>query len=104
MKKNAEVSQNCPICNSQVSKKGVIRIDYEPFTKYSCLRCGDYLIGSTAISHLQGDAQKIAVIGQWIRTKYDKASRNESGITEPIILTRKLIDDILKNIPSTPAE
>ncbi len=98
------MSQNCPICNSQASKMGKIRMDYEPFTKYSCPRCGDYLIGSTAISHLRGDAQKIAVIRHWIRTKHDEASRDESGVTEPIILTRKLVDDILKNLPSTPAE
>jgi hypothetical protein len=101
------MGDKCPICKSDVSAPKTVSIQKTAGFLYSCKRCGEYRLDNQMrciLPDLLNNSQKTAILGHWIRTKYEQVSRNRYSTTEPIILTQKLIDDILKNPPPTLAE
>lgn len=102
------MSQNCPICNSQVSKVGETRILNEPFTKYSCPRCGNYMIESAVATEfakeLQGDINKSALLSHWVRTKFEADISQTNVAAYQIIVDKNLIENIIKQPLPKPAE
>ncbi len=90
------MSGTCPVCRSKVSDpKEVSKTD---LYCYSCPRCGDYQLESITGEEprdLGLDLQRMAVLSHWIRTEHE--SRKNRSRKDPITLTTKLIDEIIKN-------
>jgi len=98
------MSDTCPVCRSTVSdsKRGFEVDGYS----YSCPRCGNYQIQSVTdreVGDLGLDLEETAVLSHWIRTEYESIKKRSRK--NPIILTKKLIDDIIQNPrPSFPEQ
>ncbi len=94
------MSELCPVCHSEVSDFKDVSISLLGVhgSYYSCPRCGDYQIESftaTQIKDLRLDPQTMAVLSHWIRTEYESIKKQDRK--DPIILTGKLVDDIIGN-------
>jgi len=102
------MSETCPVCSSNVSdSKGVsIGVSGDHGHYFSCPRCGDYQIDSFTDSQVRDqrfDLQIAAVLSHWIRTEHESIKRRSRK--EPIVLTEKLVDDIIKSPrPSLPEQ
>jgi hypothetical protein len=94
------MSDTCPVCNTKVSapKLVLIGVGGDHGSEFSCPRCGDYQIDSYAdaqVKDLRRDPQTMAVLSHWIRTRHE--SMKKGSRKDPIVLTKKLVDDIIKN-------
>jgi len=94
------MSETCPVCSSKVSasKEVSIGVTGDHGYHFSCPRCGDYQIDSFTDSQVRDqrlDLQSVAVLSHWIRTEHESIKKGSKKDT--IILTEKLVDDIIKN-------
>lgn len=105
------MSDKCPVCNSEIAKPEQHQYKKHFNKYYSCKRCGEFdVLGSfSPMLHatLGDDNKKIAVLSHWIRAKHEKISKSkpdEQFYREVIILDKKLVDNIIKRTPPSPAE
>ena len=101
------MSGTCAVCGSKLSASKEIPIGVDDHGYYfSCPRCGDYQIVDFADHQVRDqrlDLQSVAVLSHWIRTEYEAIKRRSR--VDPIVLTEKLVDDIIKNPrPSLPEQ
>ena len=102
----------CPICDSELSRKEKNGSDWD----YTCPRCGDYqttnnleddlpvLLNEDILSSIpKKDISKITVLSHWIRTK-NEAIGDKPNHPKRIFLTKKLVENIIKQSPPSPAE
>jgi len=69
------VADKCPMCNSDVEKPTYYKSNGTSMHSYSCPRCGKFDMQYN-FSHqlpmlLNNDIKKIAVLSNWIRTRYE---------------------------------
>lgn len=101
------MSGTCAVCDSKLSASKAIPIGAGDHGYcFSCPRCGEYEIVDFADYQLRNprlDLQSVAVLSHWIRTEYEGIRRRSRK--DPIVLTEKLVDDIIKNPrPSLPEQ
>jgi hypothetical protein len=102
------MSQTCPVCSSKVSESKEVSIGVlgDHGYHFSCPRCGDYEIDSFSDAQVRDrrlDPQTTAVLSHWIRTEHE--STKTRSRKDPIVLTEKLVDDIIKSPrPSLPEQ
>jgi hypothetical protein len=101
------MSDTCPVCRSKVSdaKDVSLRVFGLDAYCYSCPRCGDYQIQSITgkeVKDLGLAPEETAALSHWIRTRHE--SNKKQRTKETISLTKKLVDDIIKNRPPSITE
>jgi predicted RNA-binding Zn-ribbon protein involved in translation (DUF1610 family) len=100
------MSTTCAVCGSKLSASKDILIGVDDHGYYfSCPRCGDYQIDSftdTKVRNRRLDPQEMAVLSHWIRTEHESIERG--GRKGPIVLTERLVNDIIKNPHPSPME
>jgi hypothetical protein len=93
------MDSTCAVCGSKISAAKEVSIGATDHGyDFSCPRCGDYQIDSFTDSQVRDqrlDLQSVAVLSHWIRTEHESMKRR--GRKDPIILSEKLVDDIIKN-------
>ncbi len=79
-----------------------------PLENYVCPRCGEFHLDSYMEGYipavLKNDNSKIAVLSHWVRTMREANPRDERGRIKMIILTKDLVENIIKQPPLSPAE
>ena len=98
------MSSRCPVCQSEVQEPSA---DFNhDCCDYSCPRCGPFRIDDLFADNLprmlQDDIQSRAKISHWIRTRHE--SLRDKRKKETILLTRELVDDIIRNPAPSIAE
>jgi len=102
------MSSKCPVCNSDITKpeKHGYESDYVIFC--SCARCGDFNVldsfSRELLEILGNDNRKRAVLSHWIRSEDEKRLSTDPKKRSTLVLTKQLVEQILKNPPPNPAE
>ncbi len=102
------MTDKCPICGSNIEEPKSRHYKSDYVYQYFCRRCGDFeVLGG--FSHflpetLDNDAEKIAVISHWIRSKHESRSIDDLRQYEMPLLDQKIVETILKQKPPNPAE
>ncbi len=102
------MSDNCPVCDSDISKPETYRYKDHYNVCYLCERCGEFDVLGAYDSYLQprlgNDKEKIAILSHWIRSKNETRKPKKFGRSEIILLDKRVVDNILEQRRPTSAE
>lgn len=103
-----KVSDQCPVCDSDIPKPERYRYKDHYNIRYLCTRCGEFDVLGVYDSYLQptlgNDKEKIAALSHWIRSKNETRTPKKLGRSEMILLDKRVVENILEQRRPTPAE
>lgn len=102
------MSDQCPVCDSDIPKPERYRYKDHYNIRYLCARCGEFDVLGVYDSHLQptlgNDKEKIATLSHWIRSKNENRTPKKLGRSEMILLDKRVVENILEQRRTTSAE
>jgi hypothetical protein len=102
-----KVSDQCPVCDSDIPKSERYRYKDHYNICYICDRCGTFDVLGAYDSFLQptlgNDKEKIAVLSHWIRSKNEAKTPKELR-RSIILLDKRVVENVLEQRRPTPTQ